>query len=199
MIRLAFLRRRGEVLLCRLGLVAALLMWNEWPQRWPPAWALLSLPLVDALLSLLPLLWPRVLKVRAYLCLVRGARDLYCFTVVVLFCAGLFRFLSSPKDAHWALLVGGGVRAADGAWAEGKIEEDGTWRLEMVGHFIFSYKPRNSFEERVLLFFLRQFRTPESTPKRPFLRQEWLAEWFGVYQEWISRWHLPVACLCRQG
>jgi len=188
----AFLRQRGEVLLCRLGFVAVLLVWNGWPQRQPLAWALLSLPLADVFLSLLPLLWPGVLKVRGYLCLVQGARDLYRFTVVVLCCAGVFRFLSSPKDAHWALLVGGGVRTADGAWARGEIEEDGTWRLEMVGHFIFSYKPRNGFEERILLFFFRQIRTPESTPKRPFLRQEWLAEWFGVYQEWISRWQKYV-------
>lgn len=191
-ISLAFLRRRGEVLLCRLGLVAALLVWSEWPQRWPLAWALLSLPLADALLSLLPLLWPRVLKVRVYLRMVQGAQDLYRLTVVVLCCAGLFRFLSSPKDAHWALLVGGGVRTADGAWARGEIDEDGVWRLEMEGHFTFTYKPRNFFEERVLIFFFRQFRTPQSTPKRPFLRQEWLAEWFDTYQELISRWHKYV-------
>jgi len=189
---LAFLRRRGEVLLCRLGFVAALLVWNGWPQRQPQAWALLSLPLADAFLSLLPLLWPRVLKVRVYPYLVRGAQDLYRLTVVMLFCAGLFRLLSSSKDTHWALFVGGSVRTADGAWARGEIEEDGTWRLEMVGHFIFTYKPRNAFEERVLLFFFRQLRTSESTPKRPFLRQEWLAEWFGTYQEWISRWQKYV-------
>jgi len=191
-VHVAFLRRRGEVLLCRLGLVAILLVWNGWPRRQPLAWALLGLPLADAFLSLLSLLWPGVSKVRAYFCLVRGARDLYRLTVVTLFCAGLFRFLSSPKDVHWALLVGSGVRTADDAWARGEIEEDGTWRLEMVGHFIFTYKPRNGFEERVLLFFFRQFRTPESTPKRPFLRQEWLAEWFGVYQELISRWQKYV-------
>jgi transposase-like protein len=179
-------------LFCRLGFVAVLLVWNGWPQRQPLAWALLSLPLVDAFFSLLPLLWPGVLKVRTYPYLVRGTQDLYRFTVVVLFCTELFRFLSSPKDAHWALLMGGGVRTADGAWAQGEIEEDGTWRLEMVGHFIFSYKPRNAFEERALLFFFRQIRTPESTLKRPFLRQEWLAEWFDVYQELISRWQKYV-------
>jgi len=189
---LVFLARRGWVLFCRLGLTAALLVWGGWAQRRSLAWALLSLPLIDALLSLLPLLRPGVLKVRAYLHLVRGARDLYRFTVVALFCAGLFRFLSSSKEAHWSLLVGGGVRTADGAWARGEIEDDGTWRLEMVGHFFFTYKPRNPFEERILLFFFRQFRTPESTPKRPFLRQEWLAEWFGVYQELISRWQKYV-------
>jgi len=88
--------------------------------------------------------------------------------------------------------VGGGVRAADGAWAQGEIEEDGTWRLEMEGHFTLIWKPRNSFEERVLLMISRQIRTPQSTPKRPFLRQEWLAEWFGVHQELISRWQKYV-------
>jgi len=75
-VALVFLARRGWVLFCRLGLTAALLAWGGWAQRWSLAWALLSLPLIDALLSLLPLLWPGVLKVRAYLHLVRGARDL---------------------------------------------------------------------------------------------------------------------------
>jgi len=44
-IGLAFLRQRGEVLLCRQGFVAVLLVWNGWPHRQPLAWALLSLPL----------------------------------------------------------------------------------------------------------------------------------------------------------
>jgi transposase-like protein len=35
-------------------------------------------------------------------------------------------------------------------------------------------------------------RTAESTPKRPFLRQEWLADWFGTHQELISRWQRYV-------
>ena len=43
-------------------------------------------------------------------------------------------------------------------------------------------------EQRLLLMVFRQIRTPESTPKRPFLRQEWLAAWFKTYQELISRW-----------
>ena len=193
MICLAFLRRREKVLLCRLGLVAALLMWSKWPQRQPLSWTLLSLPLADALLFLLPLLWPRVLKVRVYLRMVQGVQGLYRFTVVVLFCAGLFRSLSSFKDVQWSLLVGGGVRTADGAWARGEIDEDGVWRLEMEGRFTFTYKPRNSFEERVSIFFFRQFRTPQSTPKRPFLRQEWLAEWFDTHQELISRWQKYVS------
>jgi transposase-like protein len=186
---LDLLKRRGRVLFCRLGLVAALLVWNGWPQRWPLSWALLSLPLADALLSLLlPLLWPRLLKARIYPYLVCGAHDLYLLALMVLFSEELLRL----RDGHWSLLVSGCVRVADGAWAWGEIEEDGTWRLEMEGHFIFTWKPRNFFEERILLVFFRQFRTPQSTPKRPFLRQEWLAEWFGVYQELISRWQRYV-------
>ena len=50
---LRFLKRRGKVLLCRLGLVAALLAWSGWPQRQPLYWAVLGLPLADALLSVL--------------------------------------------------------------------------------------------------------------------------------------------------
>lgn len=34
-----FLARRGGVLMCRMGLVAALLTWSGWPRRWPLAWA----------------------------------------------------------------------------------------------------------------------------------------------------------------
>jgi hypothetical protein len=177
--------------MCRMGLVAALLVWSGWPQRWPVTWALLSLPLADAFLSWLALLWPRVLKERGYVYLVRGVHDLYRLVVVVLFSDGLL----SDQDVPWSLLVGGGVRTADGARARGEIEEDGTWRLELEGHFIFTWKPRNFFEERILLIFFRQFRTPQSSPKRPFVRQEWLAEWFDTYQELISRWQKYV----RQG
>jgi hypothetical protein len=58
----------------------------------------------------------------------------------------------------------------------------------MEGHIIIRWKPRDEFEQRVLLMLFRHIRTPQSTPKRPFLRQEWLAAWFKTYQEWISRW-----------
>jgi transposase-like protein len=185
---LELLKRRGWVLFCRLGLVAALLVWSGWSQRWPLSWALLSLPLADVLLSLLPLFWPGVLKGRIYPYLVCRAHDLYLLVLMVLFSEGLSR----PRNGHWLLLVGGCVRVADGAWARGEIEEDGTWRLEMKGHFIFTWKPNGFFEERILLVLLRQWRTPQSTFKRPFLRQEWLAEWFGTYQELISRWQKYV-------
>jgi hypothetical protein len=179
-----FLKRRGVVLPCRLGLMAMLLVRSGWAQRQLLSWAVLSLPLVDALLSVLPLYWPRVLKVRAYPHLVRGVHQLYRLALMALLSAGL----SSPGSVGGLWMMGGCIKMADGAWARGEIMEDGTWRLEMKGHFILTYKPCGFFEERVLLVLLRQLRTPESTAKRPFLRQEWLAEWFGIHQELISRW-----------
>jgi transposase-like protein len=172
------------VMLCRMGLMSVLLAWGGWVQHWPRSWLLLSLPLADVLLSILPLYWPQVLKVRAYPDMVHGIHRLYCLTLGMLLVTGL----SAQRKGSTAWAIGGCVQAADGAWACGEIEEDGTWRLEMEGHFILHWKPRNEFERRILLVLLRQVRTPESTPKRPFLRQEWLAEWFKTYQEWISRW-----------
>jgi transposase-like protein len=182
--RVHFLKRRGMVLLCRLGLMAVLLMWSGWPQRQPLSWAVLSLPLVDVSLSVLPLYWPRALKVRAYPQLVRGTHHLYRLALMALFSAVL-----SPQGSVGGLwMMGGCIKMADGAWAGGEIMEDGTWRLEMKGHFIFTWKPCGLFEEHLLLVLMRQWRTPQSTAQRPFLRQEWLAEWFGTHQELISRW-----------
>ena len=186
--RLHIVKRRGLVMLCRLGLLTVLLVWSGWGQHWPQSWLLLSLPLTDALLSILPLYCPQVLKVRAYAYMVRGIHRLYCLTLGILMVTGL----SAQRKGSTAWAIGGCVQTADGAWANGEIEEDGTWRLEMEGHFVLRWKPRNEFEKRVLLMFFRHIRTLESTPQRPFLRQEWLAEWFKTYQELISRWQRYV-------
>jgi transposase-like protein len=194
--RFGFLGRWSLILLCRLGLMAALLLWSGWPQRQFLSWALLSLPLVDALLFLLPLYRPGVLKKGAYLPLVRKVHEAYRLALVVLFGQGLslrawgeFKGLSS---LGCPFMMGGCMKMADGAQACGGISEDGTWWLEMEGRFLFTWKPQNFFEERLLLVLLRQIRAPQSTAKRPFLRQEWLAEWFGTHQELISRWQRYV-------
>ena len=182
--RLHIVKRRGLVMLCRMGLMSVLLVWSGWVQHWPRSWLLLSLPLTDALLSILPLYCPQVLKVRAYRSMVRGIHRLYGLTLGILLLTGLW----AHRKGSTAWAIGGCVQAADGAWANGGIEADGTWQLEMEGHILIRWKPRDEFEQRVLLMLFRQIRTSESTPKRPFLRQEWLAEWFKTYQEWISRW-----------
>ena len=189
--RVPVVKRRVRVMFYRMGLMSLLLVWSGWGEHWPRSWLLLSVPLTDALLSILPLYRPQVLKVRAYPYAVRGIHRLYGLTLGVLLLTGL----SGQRTRYTAWGIAGCVQTADGAWARGEIEQDGTWRLEMAGHFIWRWKPRNAFEQRVLLILFRQIRTPESTPKRPFLRQEWLAMWFKTYQEWIVRWQRYV----RQG
>jgi transposase-like protein len=180
--------RRGRVWLCRTGLIAILLVWSGWWRRHPLSWVVLGLPGVDYLLWLLPLWWPAGAKGRVYPHVVRWVHDLYRLAVVMLFCEAV---LPGRSSYYWCL-VSGCVRTADGAQAAGWIEDDGTWHLEMAGAIIFTYQPRDAFEERILLTLLRQFRTPQSSPKRPFLRQEWLAEWFDTHQELISRWQRYV-------
>jgi transposase-like protein len=172
------------ILLCRLGLMAILLVWSGWAQRQPLSWAVLSLPVVDVSLSVLPLYWPWVLRVRVYPYLVRGTHHIYLLALMILSSRGV-----SPQGSVGGLwMIGGCIKMADGAWARGEIMEDGTWRLEMEGHFIFTWKPCGLFEEHLLLVLMRQLHTFQSTPGHPFLRQEWLAEWFDTHQELISRW-----------
>ena len=180
--------RRGRALLCRTGLIAVLWVWSGWWRHHPLSWVVVGLPGVDFLLWLLPLGWPAGAKGRVYPHVVRWVHDLYCLAVVILFCEAVW----PGRSSYYGCLVGGCVRTADGAQAEGWIEEDGTWHLKMAGPIIFTYQPRDEFEERILLTMFRQFRTPQSTPKRPFLRQEWLAEWFDTHQELISRWQRYV-------
>ena len=182
------LKRRGIVLVCRTGLMTVLLVWSGWGRQRPWSWGLLSLPVVDAWLSVLPLYWPGVLKVRGYRYIVSGVHHLYLLALSALLVSRLWHL----TEKGMALAVGGCVQVADGAWARGEVEEDGTWCLEMEGRFLLRWKPGNEFEKRVLLVLLRQVRTAKSTPKRPFLRQEWLAGWFGTHQELISRWQRYV-------
>jgi hypothetical protein len=141
----------------------------------------LSLPLADALVPFAPALAAGAEPGDLPL-LGAWMHDPYLGALVVLFSEGLLHSRESPRS----LLVGACVRVSDGAWTQGEIQEDGTWRLEMEGHVTFIWKPRHFFEERILLTIFRHFYAPLSTPKRPFLRQEWLTEWFGTYQELIS-------------
>jgi transposase-like protein len=66
--------------------------------------------------------------------------------------------------------------------------ESGEWKTILCGHFELTWCVTITVALRLLLIFLRSLRTPSSTAARPFLRQEWLATCFGVYQEHISRW-----------
>jgi len=96
--------------------------WSGWSRRRPLSGVLLSLPLVYALLSLLPPCWPRVLEVWIYPHLARGVHHLYRLALATLFSAGL----SSQGTIGGLLVMGSCVKMANGTWVREEIEEDGT-------------------------------------------------------------------------
>jgi len=67
-------------------------------------------------------------------------------------------------------------------------DEAGAYHIVLCGHFALTWHAIPKVALRLLLLFLRCLRTVSSTAQRPFLRQEWLATCFGLYQEHISRW-----------
>ena len=104
---------------------------------------------------------------------------------------------SSPSASYSAgggvpLAFGGVVREAKGWKASCTIADDETIVITLVGphgdRWFIRYRPEDEFDRRMFLLFLHHIWTPEDTVARPFLRQEWLAEWFGTHQELISRW-----------
>ena len=84
-------------MLCRMGFMTVLLVWSGWGEHVPQSWLLLSLPLTDALLSILPLYWPQVLKIRAYPYVVHGIHRLYGLTLGILFFSGLSAYMSGAS------------------------------------------------------------------------------------------------------
>jgi transposase-like protein len=104
-----------------------------------------------------------------------------------------FRWSSSLSGGGVPSLVFGGVvRGAKGWQVTIDHVEDGTYEITLTGlqgdELFIRYRPVDEFDERMFLIFLRHIWTPEDTPARPFLRQEWLAEAFDTHQELISRW-----------
>jgi hypothetical protein len=172
-------------------LVAALRLWSGWGQQKSGSWLLLGVPILGSMWPLLGLRWPAIGQRKSYGYLGGIIEEGYVLLLGVLVCQGLL--YPAGGTGGWQLVIGPGLKMAEGGQAQGWQEADGTWRVELQGAFIISYRPHNEFEKRVLLHFLRQIKIPDS--QRPFLRQTWLADWFGTRQELISRWEKYV----RQG
>ena len=170
------------------------------PMRWW-AFCLLALPVVRWSVAVSGVAWPW--WGRSELC--RGLRwglyRLYQLTVLFLAGASLYHLgqairslppSSSSAGGGLPLAFGGVVREAKGWKASYTIAEDGTIEVTLEGpngdYWFIHYQPVDEFDRRMFLLFLRHIWTPEDTPARPFLRQEWLAEWFETHQELISRW-----------
>ena len=172
-------------LACQLGLLALL-------ARPLQAEALLILPVLRWLLDLATLLWPAWSLGRSVWTVRWG---LYRLQQCLLL--GLVGFLAAshlaPDESsfEWGLGLALGLvtnQSQPPATASGRILEDGTYELRLCGDFLIRYQPVDEFDRRMFLLFLRQIRVAAGPPKQPFLRQEWLAEWFGTFQELISRW-----------
>jgi transposase-like protein len=75
---------------------------------------------------------------------------------------------------------------------EGRVRDDGTWEITLGKDLVIRHRPVDEFDARMFLLFLRTISLPDAPYKpprtQPLLRQEWLASWFGVLQEEISRW-----------
>lgn len=175
-------------------------------------WAvgMLGVPVMRWLVAVSAVAWPW--WGRSGLC--RGLRwglyRLYQLEVVILVAVSVYH-LGQGAGVRWAgplkgegkrlLILGslcagsaqaGVVREAKGWRASIEEQGDGIYEVTLTGPqgdaLTIRYGPRDKFERRMLLIFLRHIWTPEDTPARPFLRQEWLATAFDTHQELISRW-----------
>lgn len=177
-----------------LLLVSAPLSLGAW------GWGVLLLPLMRWGVAVSGVAWPwwgesvacRGLRQVLYRC--------YQLSVLVLVGASLYQLgrpLWEPSpllEQEIAPLVLGGVvkRAAKGWQVSIEESDDGVVKITLEGPkgdcWFIRYRPVDEFDRRMLINVVRHIWTPEDTPKRPFLRQEWLAAGFETYQELISRW-----------
>ena len=165
------------------------------------AWCVLALPVVRWVVAVSAVAWPYWGRSGLYRGLRWGLYRLFQLTVLAMVTADLYH-LGKVMTFCWAsslsgggvlpLAFGGVVRGAKGWRVTIAHIEDGIYEITLTGpqgdELLIRYRPVDEFDERMLLIFLRHIWTPEDTPARPFLRQEWLAEAFDTHQELISRW-----------
>ena len=166
------------------------------------ALCLLALPVVRWVVAVSAVAWPY--WGQSGLC--RGLRwglyRLFQLTVLGLVTADLYHLgqIRGLWRSPWLsgsgvspLALGSVVREAKGWRVTIDLAEDGAYEVVLTGphrdQLFIRYQPVDEFDRRMFLLFLRHIWTPEDTPARPFLRQEWLAEAFDTHQELISRWH----------
>ena len=175
-------------LLARCGLILALIEASSPRAAGPWIRVLACLPLLDGMLNGgLCLGW----RSRSYQAVQRGVRGAYQISV-------------------WGLLLLTGLRFARGTWGMALLgtavvcERDGSrveleqqrtaadqpaYRVHLQGEFVLELRSPDPFAQRMFMLFLRQLRTPgREQSSWGIVRQEALAQVFGVKQEHISRW-----------
>ena len=99
------------------------------------------------------------------------------------------------SEAPLAMGVGCVLCGREEWWVDVERQDDGSYRVEVCGHFEMQVADDDPFRARMLMLFLRQLEEVE--PKRrggrtqdgraPFVRQVQVAEWFGLPQPNVSR------------
>jgi hypothetical protein len=177
-------------LLVRCALVLVLLHTSNWVRSPALGWGLLLTPVTQTLTSALAVSGSHWAG-----CWARRSQSLYQICL-------LFLFFST---------LGQGLRHLHPAWAAGLFPlllgvwctsgEDGTeiqvatgganrYQITLRGAFTFVWQPRDSFELRMLILFVRQLRSLGRS--RPCLTQSQVAEVFATPQSTVSIWESQV-------
>jgi transposase-like protein len=189
------LQASSVCLVCRVGLLASVIAGSGLTVHFPAVWHLIWLPLGDWVVGVLGWMWPR-LRVKP---LFHGLRNMlhraYQWSVIGLGLLVVQRWL----DVDWSGVVLGSlvVCERDGSRVELECqpgpEGQTTYRVHMVGEFVYEVTPRDEFEKRLVILDLRRLRTPGRVGSLwGIVRQEDLAQVFDVFQEHISRWQTYV-------
>ena len=180
---------------CRMGLLAGLLVGSGLTVHTPDVWHLIWLPLAEWLVGLLGWVWPRLHAGPLYPDVRSWLHRAYQGSVIGL---GLLTAQHWLKVDLSGVVLGGLVECQrDGSRVklESRSNSDGTttYRVHLVGEFVYEVTPRDEFEKRLVILDLRRLRTPgrEQSPWG-IVRQEDLAQVFDVFQERISQWQRYV-------
>ena len=191
------LRASSLGLACRVGLLASVIAGSGLTVHTPSVWHLLWLPMSEWALGVLGWMWPRLLVHPTYQDLRGLLHRAYQWSVLGLGVLVVQRWLNVGLSSA-ALGVGSLVVCKcdeSRVELESRSGSDGqtTYRVHLVGEFVYEVTPRDEFEKRLVILDLRRLRTPgrENSPWG-IVRQEDLAKVFDVFQERISQWQRYV-------
>lgn len=182
-------------LVCRVGLLAGLIAGSGLAVHCPDAWHLMWLPMADWVWGVMGGVCPRLLVHPTYQDLRGLLHRAYQWSVIGLSVLVVQRWLNVGLSSA---VLGSLVvckRDESRVELESRSGSDGqtTYRVHLVGEFVYEVTPRDEFEKRLVILDLRRLRTPgcENSPWG-IVRQEDLAKVFEVFQERISQWQRYV-------
>jgi transposase-like protein len=181
--------------MCRVGLLASLIAGSGLTVHCPDAWHLIWLPVGDWALGVIGCLCPRLPVSQTYQDLRELLHRAYQWSVMGLSVLAVRRWLNVGLSG--VVLSSLVVCERD----ESRVElESGpgsygqtTYRVHLIGEFVYEVTPRDEFEKRLVILDLRRLRTPGREGSAwGIVRQEDLAKVFDVFQERISQWQTYV-------